>query len=94
MRRRHPCVRHRRRCHTLPPSDRCCADAYTISRNCSTLPAAGPYCLEVNTTALPADHGILVAERAYLQRSTEVGPLDSSLLMPHILHFSVPSMHH
>lgn len=65
--------------------------AYTISRDCSTIPAAGPYCLEVNTTALPGDHAMVVAERAYLQRPTRTGPAYADLLMPLILRFATPN---
>lgn len=64
--------------------------AYAIARNCSLLPLSLPYCLEVNLTALPSDHGIVVAERAYLQRTSKVGPSDSALLMPIVMQFTLP----
>jgi len=63
---------------------------YAIARNCSKVGPALPYCLEVDFNLLPADHGMVIAERAYLQRSSKVGPKDTSLLMPIIMEFTVP----
>lgn len=64
--------------------------AYAISRNCSSIARALPYCYEVNATALPLDHAVLMAERAYLQTATLTGPLYSELLMPVVMHIAAP----
>ena len=58
--------------------------AVQIRRNCSG--AANRSCLEVPQSSIPPNHAVLLAERAYNNNDTHVGPVETALVLPLIIH--------